>query len=242
MQNYKVTVSYDGTDYHGWQRQPGKRTIQGLLENTLEKIVSKKVPVIGSGRTDAGVHAAGQVAHFKADSRLDDGEFLRAFNGILPHDIRVTSLKKVSPGFHARKSARSKVYCYRIFNAPDISPFVLRYVLHWPTPLDLAEMKKGAEMFVREADFTPFSSNRLPSPVRNVTHSEIFKKGKDLVYTVEANGFLRYMVRCMVGTLLEVGRGKLSPQKIQEFFKLDSRSRLCPTAPAKGLTLLKVKY
>lgn len=242
VQTYKITVSYDGTDYQGWQRQPERRTIQGYLEHALEKIVSKKVSIIGSGRTDAGVHAAAQVAHFKADSRLDDGEFLRAFNGILPHDIKVTALETVSADFHARKSARSKVYQYRIFNAPDISPFDLRYVLHWPAPLDVAKMKEAANMFVREADFTPFSSNRLLYPVRNVIQSEIRKKGKELVYTVEANGFLRYMVRSIVGTLIEVGRGTLSTQKIEEFFKLDRRSRLCPTAPARGLTLIEVKY
>jgi tRNA pseudouridine38-40 synthase len=242
VQNYKITISYDGTDYQGWQRQPEKRTIQGFLENALEKIVSKRVPVIGSGRTDAGVHAVGQVAHFKTESRLDDEEFRRAFNGILPYDIRLIALEKSSPDFHARKSARSKVYRYRIFNAPEISPFVLRYVLHWSSPMNVAMMKEGAEMFVREADFTPFSSNRLLYPVRNVTQSEIRTQGKEIVYSVEANGFLRYMVRSIVGMLIEVGRGRLAPQKIEEFFKLGKRSGNCPTAPAKGLTLLEVKY
>jgi tRNA pseudouridine38-40 synthase len=242
MQNYKIVISYDGSEYQGWQRQPKKRTIQGLLEYALEKIVTKKIPVIGSGRTDAGVHAAGQVAHFKVNSRLEDDEFLRAFNGILPHEIRINSLKKVSPNFHARNSARSKIYRYRIFNSPEITPFVFRYVHHWTSPLDATKMREAAKTFVREADFTPFSSNRLLCSTRKVIQSEIRKKGKEIIYTVEANGFLRYMVRSIVGTLIEVGRSKLDPGQIEDFFKLSKRSHLCPTAPAKGLILLKVRY
>ena len=242
VQNYKIVVSYDGTEYQGWQRQPDKKTIQGLLENALEKIVAGKIPVIGSGRTDAGVHAEGQVAHFKVNSRLENNEFLRAFNGILPSDIRIRSLKKASPDFHARKSAQSKIYRYRIFNSSTISPFVLRYVLQWTSPLDAVKMKEAAKQFVREADFTPFSSNRLLYPIRIITQSEIRKKGKEIIFTVEANGFLRYMVRSIVGTLIEVGRGKLDPGQIEDFFKLSKRSHLCPTAPAKGLTLIKVEY
>lgn len=242
MQKYVIVISYDGTDYQGWQRQPGKRTVQGLLENALEKIAATKVSVIGSGRTDAGVHAEGQVAHFKVDCRLKDDELLRALNGILSRDIRIRSLKKAPLDFHARTSARSKIYRYRIFNSSDISPFVMRYVLQWSSPLDKVKMEKAARLFVREADFTPFSSNRLLHPIRAVTRSEIRKKGKEIIYTVEANGFLRYMVRSIVGTLIEVGRGKLEPEQIENIFKLSKRSHLCPTAPAKGLTLLKVNY
>ena len=242
MQNYKIQVSYDGTEYHGWQRQPNKKTIQGLIENALAKIAAKKIPVIGSGRTDAGVHAESQVAHFKMNSRLENDEFQQALNGILPRDIRIRSLKKVPPDFHARKSARSKIYRYRIFNSPDISPFVIRYVLQWTSSLDVTAMKEAAKLFVREADFTPFSSNRLLSPIRVVTRSEIRKKGNEIIYTVEANGFLRYMVRSMVGALIEVGRDKLDSRQVEGFFKLSKRSHLCPTAPAKGLTLIKVKY
>ena len=242
MQNYKIVIGYDGTDYQGWQRQPNKKTIQGLIENALERIAAKKVPVIGSGRTDAGVHAKGQVAHFKVNSRLENDEFQQALNGILPSDIRIRSLKKAPPHFHARKLARSKIYQYRIFNSPDISPFLIRYVLQWTSSLDVGKMAEAAHLFVRKADFTPFSSNRLLSPIRIVTRSEIRKKGKEILYTVEANGFLRYMVRSMVGALIEVGRGKLDSKQIEDFFKLNKRSHLCPTAPAKGLTLIKVRY
>jgi tRNA pseudouridine38-40 synthase len=242
VQNYKIIISYDGTEYQGWQRQPNKKTIQGLIENALEKITAKKISVIGSGRTDAGVHAEGQVAHFKVNSRLENDEFHRALNGILPSDIRIRSLKKAPPKFHARKSALSKIYRYRIFNSQDISPFIVRYVLQWTSFLDVVKMKEAAMLFVREADFTPFSSNRLLSPIRIVTRSEVHKKGKEIIYTVEANGFLRYMVRSIVGALIEVGRGKLDSGQIEDFFLLDKRSRLCPTAPAKGLTLVKVNY
>jgi tRNA pseudouridine38-40 synthase len=242
VQNYKIIISYDGTEYQGWQRQPNKKTIQGLIENALERIAAKKVPVIGSGRTDAGVHAKGQVAHFKVNSRLENDEFQQALNGILPSDIRIRSLNKVPPHFHARKLARSKIYQYRIFNSSDISPFLIRYVLQWTSSLDVGEMAEAAQLFIREADFTPFSSNRLLSPIRIVIRSEIRKKGNEIVYTVEANGFLRYMVRSMVGALIEVGRGKLDVRQIEGFFKLKKRSHLCPTAPAKGLTLIKVKY
>jgi len=242
MQNYLLTLSYDGTEFHGWQRQPDRRTVQGVLESSLNKITKKKINVIGAGRTDAGVHAQEQVANFKANLSIEDGDLLQALNALLPEDVRVTSLKRVDLNFHARKMARSKIYQYRIWNTPFISPFLLRYVLHWPSALNLDLMKKAACLFVREADFRAFSSNRLLDPVRKVTRSEIEKKADEIIYTVEANGFLRYMVRTMMGTLLEVGRGKILPEKIEEIFREKKRSLASPTAPAKGLCLIKVNY
>lgn len=242
MQNYKLIISYDGTDYHGWQRQPEKRTIQGLLEENLSKIAQKKITVIGAGRTDAGVHAQGQVANFKANISLSDEEIQRALNSLLPGDIKVVSLKKTEVNFHARKMAKSKIYQYRIFNSPDIPPFLHRYVLYWPSRLKVELMKKAALLFLKEADFTAFSSNRLLNPVRKVTTSQIEKKGREIIYTIVADGFLRYMVRSVVGTLLEVGRGKLLPEQIEDIFKERNRSLAGPTAPAKGLCLMKVIY
>ncbi|MGB8953102.1 MAG: tRNA pseudouridine(38-40) synthase TruA [Candidatus Aminicenantales bacterium] len=242
MQNYVLRVCYDGTDYHGWQRQPNKRTIQGTLENAVFRLARKKVPIIGAGRTDAGVHARAQVANFKADLKLKEKELLRALNALLPEDIRIVSLKKTGPAFHARKSAKSKVYEYRIFLSPQINPFVLRYVLHWPYALNVQKMSTAARLFCREADFSGFSSNRLLHPVRKVIRSEIKKRGGEIVYTIEANGFLRYMVRTIVGTLLEVGRGKIPPQKIEDIFREKKRTLSSPTAPAKGLSLVKVIY
>ena len=242
MQNYKLIISYDGTDYHGWQRQPKKNTIQGLLEENLNKIAQKKITVIGAGRTDAGVHAQGQVANFKGNISLDEEELLRALNSLLPGDIKIISIEKADPNFHARKIAKSKIYQYRIFNSPDIPPFFHRYVLYWPSPLNLKMMRKAAMLFEREADFTAFSSNQFLNPVRKVTSSRIEKKREEIIYTIEANGFLRYMVRAIVGTLLEVGKGKLFPENIEEIFKNKRRSQAGPTAPAKGLCLMKVIY
>jgi tRNA pseudouridine38-40 synthase len=242
IQNYMLTLIYDGTDFHGWQRQPQRRTVQGVIESSLAKITRKKINVIGAGRTDAGVHALEQVASFKAKLKMEEEELFAALNSIFPDDVRVTSLKKVDVNFHARKMARSKVYQYRIFNSPYISPFISRYVLHRPSPLDVELMKRAAFLFVREADFRAFSSDRLLEPIRKVMRSEIEKKGEEIIYTVEANGFLRYMVRTMVGTLLEVGRGKMRPEKIEEIFREKKRTLFSPTAPAKGLCLIKVNY
>jgi tRNA pseudouridine38-40 synthase len=241
-QNYKIVLSYDGTDYSGWQLQPRKKTIQGALEDALFRFRSSRIPVSGAGRTDAGVHALGQAANFQAELALDDAELQQALNGLLPEDIRVHSLERVDGGFHARKSARSKVYRYRIVNARQISPFDVRYSLHWPGTLDVGKMKTAACLFVREADFTSFSSNRLLHPVRKVTRSEVRTTGDEIAYTVEANGVLQYMVRTMAGTLLEVGKGRIEPESIEELFEKKARTRATPTAPARGLCLIRVKY
>ncbi|MGQ9673953.1 MAG: tRNA pseudouridine(38-40) synthase TruA [Candidatus Aminicenantales bacterium] len=240
--HYKLTLCYDGTDFSGWQRQSGKRTVQGMLEEALTKMSGRKISVTGAGRTDAGVHARGQVASFKASLRLGQNELRRALNALLPPDVRILSIHKVAAAFHARKMARTKVYQYRIWNSPRINPFVLRYALHWPWRLDVAKMSRAAQLFVREDDFTAFSSNRHLSPVRKVVRSEIKKRGAEIVYTIEANGFLRYMVRTIVGTLLEVGRGKMEPGQIEEAFRRKDRFLAGPTAPAQGLCLIRVKY
>ena len=242
LQNYRIKISYDGTDYHGWQRQPRKKTIQGHLERALAKIAKKNISVLGAGRTDAGVHALAQVANFKASLSLTEDELHRAMNSLLPHDIRIIALQKADKDFHARRMARSKIYQYRILKAKSISPFVIRYALHWPYPLDWERMKSASTKFIREADFTPFSSNRLLHPVRKVYRSEIQKKGEEIVYTVEANGFLRYMVRTMVGTLLEIGRGRVSPDVIDDLFQGGRRTLDSPTAEPQGLCLIKVCY
>lgn len=242
MQTYKLLIAYDGTDYAGWQRQPAKRTIQGAIEEALARIASKQISVIAAGRTDAGVHALGQVTHFRANLRLGDEELFRALNGNLPPDIRIISLKKAKPDFHARKHAVSKVYQYRIFNARPISPFLLRYVHHWPSSLDVAAMKKASVCFRRVGDFTSFSSGRYPNPVRHVMRSQLVKKDDEILYTIKADGFLRYMVRTIVGTLLEVGKGKMPSEKIENIFAQKKRTQETPTAPAKGLCLIKVNY
>jgi tRNA pseudouridine38-40 synthase len=242
MKNYKLVVGYDGTDFRGWQRQPDGRTVQGVLEEAVFKVTRKKTVVHGAGRTDAGVHALGQVAGFRGVFKLTDEVLFRALNAVLPADVRVFSLEEAPPGFHARRSARSKLYRYRIVHAPQASPLDRRYVLHWPYPLKLGAMREAARLFVRTADFTAFSSNRDRSPVRTVTRSELRRSGDEIVYTVEAQGFLRYMVRTIVGTLLEVGRGRTRPADIEEIFGNRDRSLAGPTAPARGLTLVRVDY
>lgn len=240
--NYKITIAYDGTDFRGWQRQSHGRTVQGAIEEALARISGRRIAVTGAGRTDAGVHARGQTANFRADLRMGRDELLRALNALLPDEVSILSVREVPGDFNARKMAVSKVYQYRIHNARPISPFNIRYVLHWPGPLDADSMAEAAGLFVREADFTAFSSNRLLHPVRRVFRSDIRRRGREIVYTVEANGFLRYMVRTIVGTLLEVGRGRMEPLQVEEIFRQNKRQLAGPTAPAKGLCLIKVNY
>jgi len=240
--NYRLTLAYDGTDFHGWQRQPHRRTVQGVLENAVAKICGTPVAIIGAGRTDAGVHALAQVAGFKAELRLGTAELRQALNALIPDDVRVLSASLAGPDFHPRRSARSKIYRYRIFRGRDLSPFLMRYVLHWPYPLDLKRMRAAARLFIREADFTPFSSNRELQPVRKVLRSDLRIRREEVLYTVEANGFLRYMVRAMVGTLLEVGRGRIAPEAIEGLFQGKKRTLASPTAPGRGLSLVKVRY
>ena len=242
MKNYRLLLSYDGTDYSGWQQQPRGRTVQGTLEAALARLAGKPVSLIGAGRTDAGVHARGQTASFKADLKLGEAVLFKALNATLPADIRVLRLEIAPPGFHARRNALSKTYRYRIVTSPIISPFDLRYALHWPHPLNLARMRRAARLFVRKADFSGFSSNRDRFPVRRVLRSELQKKGGEILYTIEAAGFLRYMVRTIVGTLLEIGRGRFPVERVEEIFRKKIRTIASPTAPAKGLCLMEVRY
>jgi tRNA pseudouridine38-40 synthase len=242
MQNYKAVISYDGTAYHGWQVQPKGKTIQGLLEKALEQITKAEISVMGAGRTDAGVHALAQTASFRIEQLISDEELFRAMNALLPQDIRIVSLEKAPPEFHALRSAKGKIYRYRIFTGAQVSPFIVRYVHHHPYPLDREAMSRAARLFVREADFNPFSSNRELYPVRRVTRSELSFEEEEIRLTISANGFLRYMVRAIVGTLMEVGRGRLAPDDIETLFAGKKRSLSSPTAPARGLCMLEVMY
>ena len=242
MKVFKLVVAYDGTDFRGWQRQPAGRTVQGALEDALFRVTQKRVAVLGAGRTDAGVHAAGQAASFRASLKLPDADLFRALNAVLPGDVRVLSLAPAAPDFHARRSAVSKTYEYRIVTSRLISPFDFRFALHVPARLNVAAMRRAAALFVREADFSAFTSNREYDPVRRVTRSELRRRGDALVYAIAANGFLRYMVRTIVGTLLEVGRGKLPPEAVETIFAVRDRGLAGPTAPAKGLCLVRVEY
>src|SRR5258705_2489362 len=218
MQNIKLTLAYDGTDFSGWQIQPGQATIQGALSDVLENLTQQRLPIHGAGRTDAGVHAAGQVANFKTQAELTPGEFQRAFNALLPPSIRVVAAEEVGPDFHARWNAAAKTYRYRIFRGRVVPPFVWRYVQHDPFPLDFAAMDAAARQFEGEHDFTSFAAStgseeddRERTMIRTIFRSQMVRcVGQDSatpddewVYVVRGKSFLRHMVRKIVGTLVE---------------------------------------
>lgn len=254
MHNIKLTIAYDGTDFHGWQVQPGKPTIQGALTDVVRKLTQESLTIHAAGRTDAGVHALGQVAHFKTQAHLTPGEFQRAFNALLPPEIRVVAAEEVGPDFHARWQAQAKTYRYRVFRGRVVPPFAWRYVLHYPYPLDESAMGAAARLFEGEHDFTSFAAStgseeedRDRTPVREIFRSEILshaggEEDHELIYEVRGRSFLRYMVRKMVGTLIDVGKGRLKPEDIPRLFELRDRSRSGPTVPPHGLCLVAVEY
>ena len=253
MRNLKITLSYDGSEYHGWQVQPGQRTVQGVLAEVLERLTGECEPPQGSGRTDAGVHALGQVATWQTNSRIPAGNFVVAFNDALPASIRVQSVEEVPPEFHARASARAKTYRYRIYRADICPPFLARYVCHHPYPLDEAGMKQAAKLVEGEHDFTSFAavdpdrSARIlqaeASNVRTILSSAWERCEDELIYTVRGSGFLHHMVRNLVGTFLLIGKGSLAPGDIPRILQARSRSaNPAATAPASGLYLVSVEY
>jgi len=251
MHNIKLTLAYDGTDFSGWQIQAGRPTVQGALTDVIRKLTQENLTIHAAGRTDAGVHALGQVAHFKTRSELTAAQFLRAFNALLPPAIRVLAAEEVGPDFHARWQALSKIYHYRIFRGRIVSPFEWRYALHDPYPLDTEAMAQAARLFEGEHDFTSFAASsgskeddRERTAVRVIHRSEtvVDPQRHTLTYVVRGRSFLRYMVRKMVGTLLDVGRGKLTPEDIPRLLELRDRSRSGPTVPPQGLCLMSVEY
>jgi tRNA pseudouridine38-40 synthase len=249
MRYFKMTIAYDGTDFHGWQVQSSKPTIQGEIANVLGRLTQERVALHGAGRTDAGVHALGQVASFKTLSPLSAGEFQRALNALLPETIRILGAEEVGPTFHARWSARGKTYRYRIYRGKVVPPMIWRYVLHYPFPLDENAMKDGGARFVGVHDFASFAAStgsededQVRSTEREIFSAELARSadGEELVFTVSGRSFLRFMVRKMVGSLLEIGRGKLTPDDIDRLYELKDRSKSGPTAPAQGLVMVAV--
>lgn len=248
--NYKLLLQYDGTEFHGWQIQGDLRTVQGELTHALSLIDGRSVNVHGSGRTDAGVHAEGQVASVEIQREITTTKLRSAINGNIGRDVRVLSVETVAADFHARYSALGKTYVYRIVNGPVISPFWVRYAHQEARPLNLEHMKLGAELFLGKHDWTAFSAAQsdVEDRVRTVTQVEIFEcadersHGSLIEIRVSAEGFLRYMVRAMAGTLLALGRGELDREAIIEALKTGSRPSAAVTAPASGLTLLSVRY
>jgi len=258
MRNIKFILAYDGTDFSGWQSQPGQSTIQGTLTDVVEKLTQRRLTMHAAGRTDAGVHATGQVVNFKTQSELAAEEFQRAFNALLPPAIRVVAAEEVAPDFHSRWSALAKTYRYRIFRGRVVPPFLWRYVQHDPFNLDFDAMAEAARLFEGEHDFTSFAAStgseeddRERTTTRAIYRSEFLRcpsgnssqnSAEEWVYVIRGKSFLRYMVRKIAGTLVDVGRGKLSLGDIPELFALQDRSKSGATMPPHGLCLENVEY
>lgn len=248
--NFKLLIQYDGTDFHGWQVQENDRTIQGELERIIGTLEGMPVGVNGSGRTDAGVHAEGQVANVHLEKPFTPDKLRNAINGNLWRDIRVMNVEQVPDDFHARFSAKGKTYVYRVVNTPVMSPFWRRFAAWESKPLNLSAMIEASRFFLGKHDWTAFSSAQGDSEdkVRNVTELAITSSwdarasANVIEFRVSANGFLRYMVRSIVGTLLEVGRGNTDSDTIQTAIVTGDRNLAGKTAPAQGLTLVKVDY
>lgn len=281
MRNIRLVISYDGTDFHGWQRQPQAPSVQACLEGAIEKMLGERVQVWGSGRTDAGVHALKQVANFKTACRIPCANLLKALNDTLPPTVRIKEAEEVAEKFHARYDVRAKTYRYRILQAPVCSPFLWRFVYHYPFPLDWARMAEAARLLEGEHDFTSFAGAEghagevgeclpaqtgtghgppderehpksatlpgragTPGMVRKIYQSRVLWRPRTslLIYEVRGSGFLHHMVRNIVGTLIEVGRGKLAPHDMLGILKVRDRARAGATAPARGLCLAQVEY
>lgn len=248
--NFKLLIQYDGTDFHGWQVQKGERTVQGELQRVLSLLEGSDVHVNGSGRTDAGVHAEGQIANVKLNRDFTPEKLRGAINGNLWRDVRVLQIEQSPDDFHARFSAKGKTYVYRVVNAPVISPFWVRYAHHEFRPLDVGKMNEAARLFLGEHDWTAFSAanSDTENRVRTITEFSV-ESGWDnrsnaslIEFRISADGFLRYMVRSIVGTILEVGRGEKDEETIQTAIIGGERNLAGATAPPQGLTLLKVYY
>ncbi len=243
MNNIKLTIEYDGTNYVGWQQQKNGITIHGVLSKAIERVVNEEVTLQGSGRTDAGTHAVGQVANFKTESDIPVYNLVQAINSYLPKDIVVRSAEKVPESFHSRYSAKLKTYCYTILNSEIRDAVGRDYCLHYSIPLDIEKMQSASKALIGKHDFSAFKSKSdVISSVRTITRLEIEKNGKYLMFTVEADGFLYKMVRSIVGTLLEVGKGKMKISEFKRIVKSGTRARAGNTVAASGLCLLKVKY
>jgi tRNA pseudouridine38-40 synthase len=242
---FKLSVTYDGTHYAGWQLQPNGKTVQEVLEGALAKIDGRAVRVHGSGRTDAGVHAKGQVANCSFDTQLNSATLLRALNGNLPEDVRVLRVQEVGPKFHARFSAKGKEYRYQIDCGVVADPFLRAYAWHHPRSLNVAAMRKAARLLKGRHDFSALSANPVrpvESPVRTISKLTMTKQDNLLTISVRANGFLYKMVRSIVGALVKVGEGRLTVAQLRELVNGKKRTALVETAPAHGLFLWKVFY
>ncbi len=244
MKNYRMLIEYDGSRYYGWQRQPGRETIQGKLEKVLSLMCQAEVEVIGAGRTDAGVHARGMVANAAMDTGFTGEEIREYLNRYLPDDIAVKEVREASPRFHARYNAVGKTYCYTCYDGEVKSVFDRKYVTRLEEKPDIARMRQAAELLKGQHDFRNFCVNprMKKSTVRCVDRIEIMRQGDYLTFTFHGNGFLQNMVRIMVGTLLEAGCGRMACEQVSAALKSEERQKAGPTAPAQGLCLMSVDY
>ncbi len=244
---YKILIAYEGTQYGGWQIQPNSVSIQALIEQALCTVLREPLDLIGSGRTDAGVHALGQIAHFVSSSKIDCYKTLASLNGLLPSDIRIVSLEEAPDDFHARYSAKSKTYHYRLHLDPIPDPFKQRYAYHVPYPIDVALLKQAAQHFVGTHDFTSFANEPgrgavAKDPIRTLYHLEIIEEPGGVRLVFQGEGFLYKMVRNIVGTLLDVCAGKIASDDIPSIIAAKDRRCAGRSAPPHGLYLFEVKY
>jgi len=247
VRRIRITISYDGTDYHGWQVQPGLPTVQGALERVVSEIEGRPAAVEGSGRTDAGVHALAQTAAFSMANPIPCENLRRAMNRLLPRDIRITAVAEAAPEFHPRFDAKSKTYEYRILRAEVCPPFERRYVHHHPYPLKVEAMIAAAPLLEGEHDFSAFAASDEKdqlghSKVRTVFGSRLEATGDRLIYRVRGSGFLKHMVRNIVGTLLEIGKANMSAGDLLARLQPSCGIPAGPAAPARGLFLISVEY
>ena len=257
--NFKISLAYDGSEFHGWQIQPGLPTVQGTLAECLKRLTGEEVLPQGSGRTDAGVHALAQVASVRLESPIPERNLVVALNDVLPPSVRVNSIEVVSDSFHARHSAKAKTYRYRIYRDAICPPFLARYVYHDPYPMNEEALLHSSEHVVGKYDFTSFAASdpersariaesreegeeQGASNVRTIHSSQWTRTNEELVYTVRGDGFLHHMVRNLVGTFLQVGKGALKIEDVPRILAARDRSAAGPTAPACGLYLLSVEY
>jgi tRNA pseudouridine38-40 synthase len=244
---HRMTLEYDGTDFSGFQLQPNDRSVQGVLEAAIFEITREERRVIPAGRTDAGVHARGQVAHFDCDTRLAPNELQRGLNAVLPPDVAVVDLALAAPEFDARRDARSKLYVYRILNRPEPSPLRARTHLHLRARLDVAAMAEAAQSLLGSHDFSAFRGapgglDEDENPRRSLDRLEVLARGDEVEIAAEGRSFLRYMVRNIAGTLVEVGQGRRPPSEIAAILASRDRSKAGPTAAPHGLCLERIAY
>jgi len=261
--NLKITLAYDGAEFHGWQIQPGLPTVQGTLADCVKRLTGEDVLPQGSGRTDAGVHALAQVASVRLESPIPEPNLVIALNDVLPSSVRINSIEVVNDSFHARHSAKAKTYRYRIYRDDICPPFLARYVYHDPYPLNEEALMRSSEHVVGKHDFTSFAASdpersaRIAesqqeteeattlqgvSNVRTIHSSQWVRTDEELTYTVRGDGFLHHMVRNLVGTFLQVGKGALQINDVPRILQARDRSAAGPTAPACGLYLVGVEY